>query len=238
MEFINSIFGSTTELSPFGFAIRTVLVGFLLWAEGKVLPHRSGGQFAGYDFAFFWMMGGITAAPLFEPKISFINTVVIIIVIYLMHYLVSYLAVKSRTFARIVLGQSIVLIAGGKLLRKNMAKEFFPLELLFSELRAVDAPNIYEVEAAVLETSGHVSVIKKADAQPATTKELNLPTTPGGLPVILINDGVVQAKNLKQIGHDQVWLKQELQKNGIVKIEDVYLASIDSAGNFYYSVKN
>lgn len=238
MEFIKSVFGSTTELNPFGFAIRTVLVGLLLWAEGKVLPYRSGGQFAGYDFAFFWMMGGITAAPLFESKISFINAVVIIIIIYLIHYLVSYLVVKNRTFARIVMGQSIVLIVGGKLLRKNMKKGLFPLELLFSELRTVDAPNIHEVEIAVLETSGHVSVIKKADAQPATPKELNLPTTSGGLPVILINDGVVQTKNLKQIGHDQAWLKQELQKNGVGKIEEAYLASIDPAGNFYYSVKN
>jgi uncharacterized membrane protein YcaP (DUF421 family) len=237
MEFINSTFGSVKELSPFGFAIRTVFVGFLLWAEGKVLPYRSGGQFAGYDFAFFWMMGGITAAPLFEPKISFINAVVIIIVIYLLHYLFSYLAVKNRTFARIVLGQSIVLIDRGKLLRKNMRKGLFPLELLFSELRTVDAPNIHEVEAAVLETSGHVSVIRKADAQPATPRELNLPTIPGGLPVILINDGVVQKKNLNRIGYDEAWLKQQLQNSGISQTIDVYLASIDPAGNFYCSVK-
>ena len=237
MEFIKNIFGSVKELSPFGFAIRTVFVGFLLWVEGKVLPYRSGGQFAGYDFAFFWMMGGITAAPLFEPKISFINAVVIIIVIYLLHYLFSYLAVKNRTFARIVLGQSIVLIDGGKLLRKNMRKGLFPLELLFSELRTVDAPNIHEIEAAVLETSGHVSVIKRADAQPATPRELNLPTIPGGLPAILINDGVVQKKNLNRIGYDEAWLKQQLQNNGISQTIDVYLASIDPAGNFYCSVK-
>ena len=237
MEFIKNIFGSVKELSPFGFAIRTVFVGFLLWVEGKVLPYRSGGQFAGYDFAFFWMMGGITAAPLFEPKISFINVVVIIIVIYLLHYLFSYLAVKNRTFARIVLGQSIILISGGKLLRKNMRKGLFPLELLFSELRTVDAPNIHEIEAAVLETSGHVSVIKRADAQPATPRELNLPTIPGGLPAILINDGVVQKKNLNRIGYDEAWLKQQLQNNGISQTIDVYLASIDPAGNFYCSVK-
>ena len=155
MEFIKDIFGSAKELSPFGFAIRTVFVGFLLWAEGKVLPYRSGGQFAGYDFAFFWMMGGITAAPLFEPKISFINVVVIIIVIYLLHYLFSYLAVKNRTFARIVLGQSIILISGGKLLRKNMRKGLFPLELLFSELRTVDAPNIIDIYLASIDPAGN-----------------------------------------------------------------------------------
>ena len=101
------------------------------------------------------MMGGITAAPLFEPKISFINAVVIIIVIYLLHYLFSYLAVKNRTFARIVLGQSIILISGGKLLRKNMRKGLFPLELLFSELRTVDAPNIIDIYLASIDPAGN-----------------------------------------------------------------------------------
>jgi uncharacterized membrane protein YcaP (DUF421 family) len=143
------------------------------------------GQFAGYDFAFFWMMGGITAAPLFEPKINFINTVVVIIVIYLLHYLISYIAVKNRTFARFALGRAVPLISGGRLLRPNMARTFFPLELLLADLRTVDAPNLNEVEAAVLETSGHVSVLKKSAHQPVTPKDLNIKTLRGGLPVLL-----------------------------------------------------
>ena len=73
-----------------------------------------------------------------------------------MHYLVSYLAVKNRTFAKLVIGQPIVLVANGTVMRHNMAKALFPLELLLSELRVSDAPNINEVEMAVLETSGHV----------------------------------------------------------------------------------
>lgn len=237
MDFIRDVLGSTTTLSPFGFALRSVLVGFLLWAEGKFLPHRSGGQFAGYDFAFFWMMGGVTAAPLFEPKLNFLNTVTIIIIVYLMHYLVSYLAVKNRTFAKLVIGQPIVLVANGTVMRHNMAKALFPLELLLSELRVSDAPNINEVEMAVLETSGHVSVIKKTDAQPVTPEDLNLPSPPGGLPVLLINDGLIIQKNLREIGHDEPWLMQELQKHGLSQVEDVYVALIDSTGTFHYSSK-
>lgn len=238
MEVLRSVLGSTTELSPFGFALRTVFVGFLLWAEGKVLPHRSGGQFAGYDFVFFWMMGGITAAPLFDPKISFLNTVTVIIVIYLAHYLFSYLGVKNRTFAKFVFGQSVVLVSGGMVMRQNMAKALFPLELLLSEMRVSDAPNISEVEFAVLETSGHVSVGKKSDAQPVTPQDLNLLAPPGGLPVLLVNDGVVLKENLREIGHDESWLEQELEKNGVNRVEDVYVALVDPAGTFYYSTKS
>ncbi len=237
MEFIRNVLGPATDLSPFGFALRAVLVGLLLWAEGKILPHRSGGQFAGYDFAFFWMMGGLTAAPLFDSKISFLNAVTAIVVVYLLHYLVSYLAVKNRLFARLVLGQSVVLVSGGKVMRQSMAKALFPLELLLSEMRVSDAPNLNEVEAAVLETSGHVSVLKKADAQPVTSQDLDLPAPPGGLPVLLVDDGVVVKENLRQIGHDEAWLKQELAKNGLGRPEDAYVALIDAAGTFYSSAK-
>lgn len=70
MDLLRDVLGTAQQLSPFGFFLRTILVGILLWAQGKVLPHRSGGQFAGYDFAFFWMMGGITVAPLFEKRLG------------------------------------------------------------------------------------------------------------------------------------------------------------------------
>ena len=236
VELLKDIFGTAQEISPFIFAVRSIIVGFLLYIEGKILPHRAGGQFAGYDFAFFWMMGGITAAPLFEAKISFITTVVIVIVIYILHYLISYIAVKNRTFAKVVLGTSIPLISGGKIQRHNMAKAFFPLELLVSDMRSMDAPNISEVEAAILETSGHVSVLKKSDYQPVTSKDLNIQTMGGGIPTLLINDGKVVEKNLKELGYDDKWLKEQLFKKGIINIKDVYAALIDSSGELYYSV--
>lgn len=236
MELLNDIFGTAQEISPFVFALRSIAVGFLLYVEGKVLPHRSGGQFAGYDFVFFWMMGGITAAPLFEAKISFINTVFIVAVLYTLHYLISYIAVKNRTLAKIIIGKSIPLISGGKILRHNMKKAFFPLELLLSDMRNIGAPNISEVESAILETSGHVSVLKKSDYQPVTPKDLNIETMGGGLPTLLINDGKVIEKNLKELGYDDKWLNEQLLKKGITNIKDVYTALIDSSGELYYSV--
>ena len=236
MELLKDVFGSAQEISPFIFALRSIVVGILLFLEGKVLPHRSGGQFAGYDFAFFWMMGGVTAAPLFEAKISFINTAVIIVVIYSLHYLISYIAVKNRTFAKVVIGKSIPLVSGGKILRPNMAKAFFPLELLLSDIRSIDAPNLSEVEAAVLETSGHVSVLKKSDYQPVTPKDLNIQTMGAGLPILLINEGKIEEKKLKELGYDEKWLKDELLKKGIANVKDVYAALIDSSGELYYSV--
>jgi uncharacterized membrane protein YcaP (DUF421 family) len=236
-DLLKEVFGTAKEISPGIFALRTIVVGAMLYIEGRVLPHRSGGPLAGYDFVFFWMMGGLTAAPLFEAKISITNTVAVVVVIYLLHYLISYIAVKNRTFARIVMGQAVPLISGGKILRHNLARNYLPLELLLSDLRTVDASNLSEVEFAALETNGHISVLKKSDYQPVTPKDLNIVTGKTGLPTILVNNGKVIGENLHELGYDEKWLKDELLKKGITDIQAVYVATVDSAGELYYSIK-
>jgi uncharacterized membrane protein YcaP (DUF421 family) len=94
---LEGIWNSAEKLSTLGFAVRTLIVGIMLFTAGRFLPHRSGGQYAGFDFTFFWMMGGIIASPLFDSKISFTNTIIVAMTIFLTHYLISYISIKSRT---------------------------------------------------------------------------------------------------------------------------------------------
>lgn len=237
MEDIASIFGSTEKLSSTGFIIRTLAVGVILYFASRYLPRRSGGQYAAYDFAFFWMMGGLVAAPLFDSKISFANVLIAVATIYSLHYLISYIIVRNRTMARIFGGMAIPLVMGGKISRKNMKKALFPIELLLSGIRQVDVPNLAEVEVAVLETNGSVSVLKKPDFLPVTPKDLKIDTVESGLPVVLINDGQLNENNLRKLGYTSQWLEGELNKNGIGNIKDVYMAAIDGTGQLYYSVQ-
>ncbi|SDD72300.1 YetF domain-containing protein [Sporomusa acidovorans] len=238
MNILSEVLGAAEHISTTTFFLRTLVVGILLYLEGRFLPHRSGGQFAGYDFTFFWMMGGITAGPLFEPKISVVNTVAIIVVLYLLHYLISYAIVKNRAFAKLLVGEAVPLISAGKVLRHNLKKNLLPLELLLSELRTVDAPNLNEIEAAAFETNGHISVLKKADHSPVTVQDLNIATSGGGFPVLLINDGKVVTTNLYKTGHDEKWLHNQLQQKGIDNANAVYVAMIDSTGTLYCSCKD
>lgn len=233
---LEGIFNAVENLSTTGFLIRTLLVGVLLYIASRLLPQRSGGQYAGYDFTFFWMMGGLIASPLFEPKISFINVLVAVVTIYLVHYVISYLAVKSRTFARIVYGKAEILVAQGKISKKAMLKSLMPIELLLAQLREVDAPNLNEIETAIHETNGRVSVLKKSDFIPVTPADLNMSVVESGLPVILVNDGKILDKNLKKLGFDKKWLNEQLLKFGTADIKTVYLATVDGTGKIYCSL--
>lgn len=232
---MKGIWNSVEELSALGFAARTLIVGLMLYIAGRFIPHRAGGQYAGFDFTFFWMMGGLIASPLFDSKINFTNTIIAAVTIFITHYIISYLSTKSRIFERIVQGKAQVLISKGQLQRKNMLKSLMPLEMLLAQMREIDVSNIAEVDTAILETGGRVSVLKKGEYAPVTPKDMNIPTVEGGLPVILVNDGKIIEKNLKSLGYDQKWLKDELNKYGVSDIKGVYLATIDGAGKIYYS---
>jgi len=233
---VEGVWSSVEKLNTVGFVFRTLLVGIILYFASRYLPRRSGGQYAGYDFTFFWMMGGLIASPLYDSKINFTNTITAIVTIYITHYFISFLGVKSRVFARVVYGKEEVLIEGGQINKSGMFKSLFPIELLLAQLREVNVFNINEVHTAILETSGHVSVLKKSDHLPVTPKDLNISVVGGGLPITLINDGEIIEKNLQKIGYDKEWLKNELQKLGVMQIKDVYLASIDGEGKLFCSL--
>lgn len=233
---MEGIWNSVEELNALGFAARTLIVGLMLYIAGRFIPHRSGVQYAGFDFTFFCMMGGLIASPLFDSKINFSNTIIAAITIFITHYIVSYLSYKSRTFERLVHGKAEILILKGQLQKKNMLKSLMPIEMLLAQMREIDVPNIAEVDTAVLETGGRVSVLKKGEYSPVTPKDMNIPVIDGRLPVILINDGKAVDKNLKYLGYDRKWLEDELYRYGISDIRSVYLATIDGAGQIYYSL--
>jgi uncharacterized membrane protein YcaP (DUF421 family) len=230
---LEGIWNSVEKLSALGFTARTLIVGVMLYIASRFLPQRSGGQYAGFDFTFFWMMGGLIASPLFDSKINFTNTITAAVTIYLMHYLISLIAVKSRTFERVVYGKAEILVSGVKIQKKSMLKDLLPIELLLAQLREADVPNVNEVEMVIHETNGRVSVLKKSDHQPVTPDDLNISTVESGLPVILVNDGKVLDKNLKKLGYDRKWLKEQILKFGTADFTKVYLATIDGTGKIY-----
>lgn len=232
-----NIFSSVPELSAWGFGLRAVAVGIILYFASRKLPRRSAGQYAGLDFTFFWMMGGLIASPLYDSKINFINTITAAVTVFFWHHVIAYLAMKNRSVAKLIYGEAVPLVRGGKIIRKNMKSSLFNLELLMTQLRLQKVGSLADVEEATLETNGEVSVIKKSHLSPVTPKDLNIPVVSGGETVIVVDDGKVLVDNLVKFNHSEKWLDEQLHKYGVARAQDVYLAVIDSMGNFSYSVK-
>ena len=113
----------------------------------------------------------------------------------------------------------------------------YTLNDLLEQLRIQSISNISDVEYAILETNGQLSVIQKSQKRPVSPEDLNIKTKYEGLSLELIIDGRLIYKNLEKAGLDEVWLKNELKKQGIDDIKNVFFASLDTQGSLFYQAK-
>lgn len=206
-------------------------------AVNIVLPRRTSGMLAGYDFVSLWLFGGLAAAPLINNKVNFNQSISAMVAVLLCHFVISRLAVRSPVVSKLITGKPVMLVENGKVLRRNMRRALVPSWMLMAELRCSGLSDLSQVDYAILESCGRISIIPKPDLWPVTAGELDIPVSPTAQPSMLIEDGQIVEKNLKRLNYDVNWLQEELSKLGAVCLEEIYVASIDGSGNISFSYK-
>lgn len=145
--------------------------------------------------------------------------------------------VKSSAARKILEGGPMILIKNGKILEKNMAKARYNIGELMMSLRNKGVFDLGEIEFAILEINGRVSVQKKSQNRPVTPKDLGIPTKYEGLSSVLVSEGKIVQKNLATNKLSQGWLKDKLQKQGIKDVKDIFLATLATDGSLYVDLK-
>jgi uncharacterized membrane protein YcaP (DUF421 family) len=195
-------------------------------------------QLTFFDYVVGITIGSIAASLSVDQNIKILNGIVGLLVWGMLPILISYLNLKSYIFRQMTDGHATVVVQNGMILEKNLKKLRLTSDELMMLLREKNAFKLSEVEFAILETNGSLSVMKKSDSQPVTPKLLNLPVEMEHDPRIVIMDGKVMEKTLMEMGYNKEWLLGEIKKQGASDFEDVYLAQLTSNGNLYVDLKN
>ena len=133
-------------------------------------------------------------------------------------------------------GKPSILIYRGRIIEKNMKKERFTINELEERLRGNNVFNIGDVEYAILETSGQVTVIQKPNKRNAIPEDFGISPEYEGIAYDLVVDGKIMKQNLEKLGKDYNWLLKQVDAFGI-KPEDALIATIDGKGNFFCQEK-
>jgi uncharacterized membrane protein YcaP (DUF421 family) len=149
----------------------------------------------------------------------------------------SWLRVRSSMFRRLMDGTPKVVIEGGQILERSMAKAKLTVPDMMQMLREKNVFKLSDVEFGVLETDGQLSVMKKTEAQPITPSAQGLTVENEEAPRIVILDGRVMYKTLADLGLSPGWLYGEILKQGATDYNDVFLAQVDSKGNLYVDLR-
>lgn len=222
---------------------RTTIVYFVVLIAIRVMGKREVGKLTVFDLVISIMFAEVAIMIVDDPDRPFVEGVLPIAILVLIQIMMSILSLKSRRFRLLLDGRPSVLIRHGKIDREVLRKQKYNLDDLFNQLREKNITNISDVEFAVLETTGKLSVIEKdkfrseqgTDGATDPSKEKTIPYN--GLPLPLVMDGKVQDHHLVKIGKTRNWLKKKLRQKGIVHFEDVFLCTYDHRGHLYIDKK-
>ncbi|MDK2824523.1 MAG: hypothetical protein PWQ67_289 [Clostridia bacterium] len=222
----------------FDLILRTMVIYFILIIFMRLMGKREIGQLSAIDLVVAIVIAELAAIPLADLNIPLIRGILPIAILTLAQISLSLLCLKNNAFRRIIYGKPNILIANGKIQQKEMRKARYNMDDLLTQLRERSVFNIADVEFAVLETSGQLTVSLKSQKRPVSVGDLKIRTDYEGMPLTLIDDGEVNYEGLKDANLDIEWLKKELQKRNINSINQVFYASLSSNGDIYLVEKD
>lgn len=213
--------------------IRSIIAFILLFLLTRLMGSKQLSHLTFFDYVVGITIGSIAATVSVDKNVQIMNGVVSLAIWGLFPILLSLIGLKSRKFIHATDGTPTIIIKNGKVLEKAMAKNQLAIEELMMMLREKDVFLLADVELAIFETNGQLSVLKKSDVSPVTPRQLGMAVTLEKTPSILIVDGEVLYENLAAIGKDEKWLLKQLEKKGVKQVQDVFLAQFDPKGTMY-----
>jgi len=208
---------------------RTIIIYFSLIAVLRLTGKRQIGQMQPSELVVTLMLSELAVAPINNPSIPILHTLIPITLIVVTEIIIAYFVTKSPLMKRAFDGTPSFLIAGGKLIQHELARQRVSMEELLTQLRLCGYPNISDVCYAILEPNGQLSVIPKAAMQPIQRCDQQIHPDESGLPHPLIIDGAISEFNLSLIGKDKTWLRREISRHGAT-VDQVFYFSQDDSG--------
>lgn len=218
--------------------IKTLIAYSLLLILTRMMGRKMVAQVTFFDFVVAIIIGSVVANISVNQDMPVVSGFTVLVVLSALTVCIQFLLMKSLLLRKLIDFGSIIVIENGKIISENLKTTRLRLDNMLMLLREKDAFSISDVEYAVLETDGKLSVLKKSQKQPVTPSDLNIPTMYTGLTKDLIMDGKVMEENLKGANLDKGWLLQKIQAQNYHSIEDVFYAGLDTSGNLYISSRN
>lgn len=218
--------------------VRALVLYIVVIISMRIMGKRQIGQLQPFELAIAIMISELAAVPMQNTGIPLINGIIPILTLLIAQLVVSFLALKSVRARGVICGKPSILIENGRIIEEELRKEMYTLNDLLEQLRIKNIADITDIEFAILETNGQLSIIPKSQKRPVTPADLKIPTEYEGLSLDIILDGKLIEKNLKKANLDTDWLYAELAKSGVTRIKDVLFACLDSKGNLFSQKKS
>ena len=216
--------------------IRTIIVYVILIAIMRLMGKRQLGELEITELITTLLISEIASLPIEDPSIPVINAVIPLITILTLEVALSVIVLKCPRLKNLASARPSILIRHGTVDQKELQRIRISLDELVSEIRQSGLSSLEDVDYAILEQNGKISVIPRRSAQPPNAADLQQNVSEDGIMHILIEDGVRNPYNFKLLGLDEAWLAAELENRGLTPSQ-IFLLGMDDGGKLYWIKK-
>lgn len=207
--------------------IRCILSLIVLFLVTKMLGKKQISQMSLFDYVIGISIGNFAAEMIINLESQEINGIVAVLIFGLVAYIISFLSMKSIKVRRYFLGTPSIIIEKGKFNINNLKKYRVEINDVLEQCRINGYFDISQIEYAVLEANGYISILPKSTYRPVTPNDMNLKIDKEGLCANIVIDGKLMKENLKMIKKDEKWLNKQLKVMGYNSLTNILLLTID-----------
>ncbi|MBV7272541.1 DUF421 domain-containing protein [Clostridium sp. PL3] len=217
--------------------IRSVGVYILAILLTRLMGRKLIAQMTFFDFVIGVSMGSIIANSIVGQQFTSMSAITALILVSVLIIITGYVHIKSFKARKIIDSEPVTLVQNGTIVEENMKNVRLTINELMMKLREKNSFNLADVEFAIMENDGELSVLTKADKQPLTPGQMNIQATSTGLMRDIILDGNVMEENLSSAGLNKEWLQSQLNSQNIKDISEVFYAGLDDTKRLCISKK-
>ena len=218
--------------------IRTVILYFTVIIALRIMGKRQLGELQPSELVVAIMISDLASVPMQSIDIPLLAGIIPVFTLIVAEVIMSFISMHSKTVRKLLAGTPSIVIYKGKIKTDELKKIRFNISDLMEELRVNGYHNIEDVDTAIVETGGKLSIIPKDCAREVTVEDLNIKRPKSdGLPFVVITEGRFENEEVLRSGFTEAELKARLAKKGVSKIGDILVASIDRNGRIFIQFK-
>lgn len=222
------------DVSYLQIIIETAITFFVLLTLTRLLGKKQLSNLTFFNYVTGITIGSIAANMVTLPTNDYLKDLLSLVIWCSLTMIISYISLKSGKIRVILDGQPTIIIKHGKIDRKALKRTMLNIDDLTMMIRQIHIFSIAEIDFAILEPNGTLSILKKPEFQETQKRDIKIyPSTPKYIPIEIIADGTLLKRNLLEVGKSKDWLLQELKKANIHAIEDVLYAELQSDGTLF-----
>lgn len=211
--------------------VRTVIMYLIVIIVMRIMGKRQIGQLQPYEFVIAIMISDLATLPMQDMAIPLWTGIIPIITLLLLQISISFGVLKLKKVRSFFCGKPCIMVKNGLIIEENLRDQMYTLDDLLEALRLKGFPDVKNIQLAILENNGDLSVLPTSKAQYVTREDVNI-KGPSDVVTDLIIGGCLMEENMKMLNIKKDFLKEILLKKGIISIKDVFYCYVNGSGEF------